>query len=116
MVKKSSQQKIKKRVLEVVKNYLENLKEEIRVEGVILFGSAARGKMHRDSDIDLIIISPNFKKMGFMQRLILLSRLRRGMKKTMPMDIFGYTSEEFNKFSKKSIVLEEAKKEGIVIK
>jgi len=72
--------------------------------------------MHRDSDIDLIILSPDFKKMEFMERLILLSRLRRGMKKSAPMDIFGYTPEEFEKLSKESIVLQEAKKEGKIIR
>jgi predicted nucleotidyltransferase len=83
---------------------------------VILFGSAARGEMHRDSDIDLIIISPDFKKMGFTERLILLSRLREGMKKSASMDIFGYTPEEFERLSKESIVLKEAKREGKIIR
>jgi predicted nucleotidyltransferase len=83
---------------------------------VILFGSAARGEMHRDSDIDLIIISPDFKKMGFIERLILLSKLREGMKKSAPMDIFGYTPEEFERLSKESIVLKEAKREGKIIR
>jgi predicted nucleotidyltransferase len=116
MAKKPSKSPVKTRALGVVKDYLQNLKEEINVEKVILFGSAARGEMHRDSDIDLIIISPDFKKMGYMRRLILLSRLRRGMKKTAPMDILGYTRQEFNKLAKESIVLKEAKKEGVEIK
>lgn len=116
MAQKLSKSKIKKRVLEIVKDYLQNLEGKIKVDKTILFGSAARGKMNRDSDIDLIIISPQFKKMEFMKRLILLSKLRRGMKKTAPMDIFGYTPEEFEKLSKESTVLEEAKKEGIIIK
>jgi predicted nucleotidyltransferase len=116
MAKKLSRSKIKKEVISIVKDYLRNLEGKINVKKVILFGSAARGKMHRDSDIDLIIISPDFKKMGFVERLILLSRLREGMKKSAPMDIFAYTPEEFEKLSKESIILKEAKKEGKVIK
>jgi predicted nucleotidyltransferase len=116
MAKKLSRSKIKKKVISIVKDYLRNLEGKINVKKVILFGSAARGKMHRDSDIDLIILSPDFKKMEFMERLILLSRLRGGMKKSAPMDIFGYTPEEFKKLSKESIILKEAKKEGKVIK
>jgi len=116
MAKKLSKSKIKKKVISIVKDYLQNLEGKINVKKVILFGSAARGKMHRDSDIDLIILSPDFKKMEFMERLILLSRLREGMKKSAPMDIFGYTPEEFEKLSKESVVLKEAKKEGRVIR
>jgi predicted nucleotidyltransferase len=116
MAKKLFKSKIKKEVFEIIEEYLRNLKGKIRLEKVILFGSAVRGKMHRDSDIDLIIISPDFKNMDFMKRLILLSRLRRKMKKTAPMDILGYTREEFKKLSKESIVLQEAKREGKTIK
>jgi predicted nucleotidyltransferase len=116
MAKKLSKSKIKKKVISVVKDYLRNLEGKINVKKVILFGSAARGKMHRDSDIDLIILSPDFKKMEFVERLILLSRLREGMKESAPMDVFGYTPEEFEKLSKESIVLKEAKREGKIIR
>ena len=116
MARKLSKLKVKKRVLEIIKDYLQILEEKIEIKKIVLFGSTARGQMHRDSDIDLIIISPRFKKMAFMKRLIFLSQMRRGMKKSAPMDIFGYTPEEFEKLSKESIVLEEAKKEGVVIK
>lgn len=116
MARKLSKPKVKKRVLEIIGDYRQNLGEKIKIKKIILFGSAARGKMSRDSDIDLIIISPQFKKMGFMERLIFLSRMRRGMKKSAPMDIFGYTPKEFEKLSKESMVLREAKREGIVLK
>ncbi len=40
----------------------------------------------------------------------------RGRKFMSPaMDILGYTPEEFEKLSKESIVLAEAKKEGIIL-
>jgi predicted nucleotidyltransferase len=51
------------------------------VEKVILFGSVAKGKIHQDSDIDLIILSSDFGKIDFLKRLILLSRIRRELKK-----------------------------------
>ena len=105
-----------KRVKKFIKNYIKTLKLQIKVKKVILFGSYACGRQHRDSDIDLIILSPDFKKMDFMERLIWLSKMRRKRFTTRPMDIFGYTSEEFKKLSKESIVLREAKKEGVIIK
>lgn len=105
-----------KKIKKIVKEYTEGLRPFIKVERAILFGSWARGEGGRDSDIDLIIISPDFKKLGFMKRLIWLSKMRREKFMSPPMDIFGYTQEEFVKLSKGSIVLEEAKKEGIVVK
>jgi len=107
---------LSKRVKNFIKDYIKTLRPYIKVEKVILFGSHARGEAHRDSDIDLIIISPDFKKMDFMKRLIWLSKMRRERFINRPMDIFGYTKEEFEKLSKESIVLSEAKKEGIIIK
>ena len=38
------------------------IKNGIRVEKVILYGSYASGKAHSDSDIDLAIVSPDFGK------------------------------------------------------
>jgi len=105
-----------KKIRKIVKEYIKTLKPFIQIEKAILFGSWARGRGHRDSDIDLIVISPDFGKLDFMKRLIWLSKMRREKFMSPPMDIFGYTSEEFEKLSKESIVLEEAKKEGVVIK
>jgi len=103
------------KALMVAKDYLDNLKQELKVEKMILFGSAARGEMDKDSDIDLIIVSPDFKKMDFPERLLFLSRLRKGKSRSSAMDIFGYTPQEFKNSSKKRIILEEAKEEGIII-
>jgi len=106
----------KSKVKKIIKGYIKELKPFIKIERVILFGSQVKGGAHRDSDIDFIIISPDFKKMEFMERLIWLSKMRGEKFMSPAMDIFGYTPEEFKKLSKESIVLEEAKKEGVSIK
>jgi hypothetical protein len=51
-----------------------------------------------------------------MKRLVWLSKMRGKKFITRPMDIFGYTPKEFEKFSRESIVLKEAKEKGITIK
>jgi len=53
----------------------------VRAEKAILFGSVAKGEIHQDSDIDLIILSSDFERIDFMKRLILLSKIRRKLKK-----------------------------------
>jgi predicted nucleotidyltransferase len=116
MAKKLSRSKIKKEILGIIKDYIEKVKKVIRVEKVILFGSVAKGKIHQDSDIDLIILSSDFEKIDFLKRLILLSRIRRELKKSMPMDVLAYTPKEFKNLTKKSIILKEAKLHGKIIK
>jgi len=59
---------------------------------VILCGSHATGKSREDSDIDLIIVSDDFKNMDIWKRLCLLGRARIGIKR--PMEIIGFTEEE----------------------
>ncbi|MCK4303716.1 MAG: nucleotidyltransferase domain-containing protein [Candidatus Eisenbacteria sp.] len=44
----------------------------ISVVGVILFGSRARGEASEGSDIDLLIVSPDFEPMTTRERLELL--------------------------------------------
>ena len=101
----------------IVKEYLKNLPSNIKVDGLFLFGSYATGKVREDSDLDLIIISPDFKKMEFMKRLILLSHVQGASKLTrsVPMDIIGYTPEEFENIDKESIIMRRAKREGKMI-
>ena len=101
---------------QIVRDYVENLKGQIKVEKTILFGSSARGQMTRDSDLDIIIISPDFKKMKYIDRLIFLSKARGDKFTFIPMDILGYTSEEFKKMAKEAVVIREAQEEGREIK
>lgn len=98
--------------IKIVRRYAQGLTQQIQVGKVILFGSASRGEMTFDSDIDVIVLSPDFKKLDFIRRLQLLSRARRGESRKIPMDILGYTNEEFEKMSQESVVLAEARKEG----
>ena len=47
-------------VLEIVEQYIEYVKKEIRVGKVVLFGSYAKGNPNEDSDIDIAIESPDY--------------------------------------------------------
>ncbi|MBI5360375.1 MAG: nucleotidyltransferase domain-containing protein [Planctomycetes bacterium] len=65
----------------------------IRIKKIILYGSCAAGTARKTSDIDLVIISNDFRKMDIWDRLCLLGRARLGIKK--PMEILGLTEKEF---------------------
>lgn len=48
-------------ILTVIRNYLQEIqKRGVRVSQAVLFGSYAKGKETPDSDIDLLIIGPDF--------------------------------------------------------
>lgn len=104
-----------KKIRSVIKVYLEELKKEINPKKVILFGSFASGKAHRDSDIDLVVLSEDFRKMSFEKRLDLLIDARKhSLTRKFAMDIFGYTPEEFASASSLT-TLGEIKETGIEI-
>lgn len=107
--------KIKAKHKRIIENYTRDLEKKISINKVILFGSIARGKYHRDSDLDLIVLSDAFKKMSFIKRLEFLSVARGRKHLDMAMDILGYTPEEFNKMPDESVVLQEAARDGIVV-
>lgn len=52
---------VKSTILNTIKNYVKCLGDEgVAVEFVVLFGSQARGTAHQWSDIDIIVVSPQF--------------------------------------------------------
>lgn len=96
----------------IVDHYIENLKQKIKVKGVLLFGSFAWGKPTKHSDVDLVIISPDFTKKEFDNRLQWLSRMRDDITYQIAMDIIGYTPKEFAHIEKNSAIMSIAKKKG----
>jgi predicted nucleotidyltransferase len=52
---------VKETVLEIVHNYLQAVNQAgIGARRAVLFGSWARGEAHEESDIDLVVIAPEF--------------------------------------------------------
>ena len=70
----------------------------VTVERVILFGSFAKGNPRKDSDIDLIIVSEDFRKMNLRQRLEVLGIAAARI--MQPVEAKGYTLKEINNPSK----------------
>lgn len=99
----------------IVEHYIDKISKHITVSKVLLFGSFAYGKPNKNSDIDLLVVSPDFKKKDFMERLEYLSLLRDEPTYTIAMDIVGYTPEEFKKMEHYSPHLAQIKKRGKVI-
>ncbi len=80
-----------------IKTIIERYKEELKKLGitpsrVILYGSYAKGNPREDSDIDLIVISDDFKPLNLRERLEVLG-LAAG-RVFEPIEAIGYTEEE----------------------
>ena len=100
----------------IAKSYLKKIAPKLKIQKALLFGSVARGEANLDSDIDLIILAEKFKNIPLIDRLSWLSRQRGEKFSRWPMDILGYTPEEFEQLAQVSSMFKEAKEQGIVIK
>lgn len=69
-------------------------------------------KSTKHSDVDLIVLSPDFNKKEFKNRLQWLSRMRDDITYQIAMDIIGYTPKEFAEIEKHSAIMAKAKKDG----
>ena len=102
----------KESILKTLRNFKLQTSNEIPIKKMYLFGSFARGTPHRWSDIDLIIVSNEFKKLKFRKRA---TKMYDYWNIDYPVDFLCYTPEEFNKLKKQVTIVREAVKEGIEI-
>ncbi len=85
--------KTKREIDTIIENYERELKKlGITPQRIILYGSYKNGNPREDSDIDLIVISEDLKKMNLRERLELLG-LAAG-RVFEPIEARGYTKEE----------------------
>lgn len=50
-----------KEIMGSVQKYVEIVKDKYKVETIILFGSYAKGTNHKDSDIDIAVVTDDFE-------------------------------------------------------
>ena len=106
---------LKKDVIKLqVKNILKQIfsKKKIDIDKIVIFGSLVNGKLREDSDIDVIIVSKDFRGKGIFERVRMTtgvgSELVRRLK--MPVDIMYYSDEEWDKGD--FLIINEAKEKG----
>ena len=102
----------KKSLMKELKSFKDDISADFPVEKIILFGSLAAGKANKDSDVDLVIVSPKFRGMGFFRRG---ASMYDHWKIRMPVDFLCYTPEEFKKLSQRVTIVREAIATGIEI-
>lgn len=98
---------------EAIKEITETLKTKYRPEKIILFGSCASGKVHRGSDIDMLIIKNTKKKYG--QRWLEVGRMTRNLNRHIPFEPFILTPTEVKRGINRNLFLQEIMKNGEVL-
>lgn len=99
-------------VKRTVEQYVAQLQPEIRVSKVVLFGSHARGTANEWSDIDIAVISNDFKKMKSLAQVEFLALRRKGCDPALAP--LGFTLDEYETASHLDF-LGEIKRTGKVI-
>ncbi len=80
----------------IIRRYREVLaKLGVRVERFYLFGSHRNGTQREGSDIDLVVVSPDFEKLGLWDRLWLLGTAAGRILE--PIEAAGFTPEEIER-------------------
>ena len=99
--------------LESFKNTLEDMK--ISVKRMVIFGSYAAGSEKKNSDLDVVVISDDFKGMNLFSRLEILGLALAKARIFEPIEAIGYTEQEFASRGKGTFIGDEVKTKGVQI-
>ncbi len=103
---------VPERVIKSVKAFISELRKAVEVEEAYLFGSYARGDWLKWSDIDLIVVSRDFKDMKFTERLDLVNEIAWKLRISPPLEVIPLTPEEL---AKGGVLVKDAKKYWIKV-
>lgn len=91
---------------------LKKFKKKNKINKLIFFGSRLKNSYTKYSDIDLVVVSPHFRKIKSFKRSPLI-RLKWNL--DYPVDMLCYTPEEFDRKKREPTIIREAINEGIEI-
>lgn len=109
---------LKKEVIKAkIRDLLKSLFQErnIEVNKIVLFGSIVKGDIKKESDIDIIIVSKDFRRKDIFERVKLATGVGRELVKQikMPFDLMYYSDKEWE--NENSLIIDEAKTKGEII-
>ncbi len=105
---------VDKREIRLIKETVSSVLNLSNVElnRIVLFGSYAKNEQSLNSDIDLIIVSKNFRNNTYFKRIDKVLNLNAALVKTIkkPFDVLLYSDIEWNDSA--TMMIREAKKNG----
>jgi predicted nucleotidyltransferase len=85
----------RKAIVEIIARFgIELQNRGIRAQRIVLYGSQASGTAHECSDIDVVVISPDFAGKGFWERINLMSDALYAV--YAPIEAVAMTPEEWD--------------------
>ena len=99
-------------VIKELKRIKKEISKQYKIQKMLLFGSRARGDHKLTSDVDLIVVSKDFKKFHFRQRP---NDFLDAWILPVDFEVICYTPEEFLRKKKEYGIVRQAAKEGIMI-
>jgi len=90
-------------------------KRKLKLNKLVLFGSYAGKDFTKESDVDLIIVSSDFRDKSLSKRVKIMLGLNRELVRHLkkPVDTFYYSDKEWNEGE--SLIINEAKAKGILL-
>lgn len=113
MIRELDNVKLSKKQKRELASFLRRLKKILNVSEVYLFGSRVSGTPLVDSDLDMIVVSEEFKKRSFIENMTLLSMLWDG---SFSLEMFPYTEKDLKKFYGRKTIVTEALEKGVRVK
>ena len=91
---------------------LGSLRRRFRIQKAIVFGSRARGDHRIDSDLDIVLVSPDFSRLDFVSRPAEVLRCWKGK---WDLEALCYTPEEYERLRNMMGIVTVADREGEVV-
>lgn len=104
--------KEKNKLMPVLEEFKKNISQSTQIDKFIFFGSRAKGKSKKTSDIDLLVVSKDFKGKKYFKRS---PKFYLMWNHPYDIDILCLTPEELAKKQKQIGIIRQAVKEGILI-
>ena len=92
--------------------FVNKVKKQLKPVKIILFGSRSKGTARKDSDYDILIVSPTFKNLSSHNRAVEMYRLHTG---DFPLEVICLTPREFKEMTKTPSFIQEAMKDSIIL-
>lgn len=100
------------RVKEALRSFKKLIETHFHIDRMILFGSRARDDWLYSSDIDLILVSGDFRGMSFLDRIREISQI---WEHDLSLETICYTPEEFERKKTEIGIVSNAVKYGVDI-
>ncbi|ATZ60812.2 MAG: nucleotidyltransferase domain-containing protein [Methanosarcinales archaeon Met12] len=102
----------KSELIDELKQFKNEISKKHDIRSMILFGSRSKGMGDRHSDVDLLLVSDEFKDKSTLERPC---QFYLEWSLDYPVDFLCFTPEEFEKKKKQITIVRKAVEEGIEI-